>query len=81
MDIYTEYVVWGVKIEDRNKPKYLQESLLQTHHLGETIRSKSVAERIALLCEAKGYTNVRIQSIPFNVGCESDLAKQFTGVK
>lgn len=81
MDIYTEYVIWGVKIEDRDKPEYLQESLLQTHHLGETIRSKPIAERIALLCESKGCTKVRIQSIPFNVGCESDLAKQFMGVK
>ena len=81
MNIYTEYVIWGVKIEDRDKPEYLQESLLQTHHLGETITSKPVAERIALLCEAKGYTKVRIQSIPFYAGCESDLAKQFMGVK
>ena len=77
MDIHTEYVVWGVKIEDRDKPEYLQESLLETHHLGETIRSKSIAEKIALLCESKGYTNVRIQAIPFYKGCESDLAKQF----
>ncbi len=81
MDIYTEYVIWGVKIEDRDKPEYLQESLLQTECMGQVIVNKEVADKIAYSYEAEGFSNVRIQAIPFHKDCESDLAKQFTGAK
>ena len=49
--------------------------------LVEGLMNKEIAERMADLYEAKGYFNVRIQAIPFHKGCESDLAKQFMGVK
>jgi hypothetical protein len=78
---YIEYVIWGVKPDDKNKPEYLQESLLETECMGQAITNKEIAERMADLYEAKGYFNVRIQAIPFYKGCESDLAKQFMGVK
>ncbi len=78
---YIEYVIWGVKPDDKNKPEYLQESLLETECMGQAITNKEIAKRMADLYEAKGYFNVRIQAIPFYKGCESDLAKQFMGVK
>ena len=78
---YNEYVVWGVRPEDKNKPEYLQESLLVTECMNQAITNKEMADRMADLCEAKGCFNVRVQVIPFYKGCESDLAKQFTEVK
>ena len=78
---YTEYVIWGVKPEDKNKPEYLQESKLQSIYDGEFITSKELAETLADLYRNAGATKVRIQAIPFYKGCESDLAKQFMGVK
>tara|TARA_R110002050_G_scaffold51907_1_gene118915 strand:+ start:412 stop:660 length:249 start_codon:yes stop_codon:yes gene_type:complete len=78
---YNEYVIWGVKPNDKNKPKYLQESILQTECMGQVIINKEVADKIADSYEAEGFSNVRIQAIPFHKGCESDLAKQFTGGK
>ena len=78
---YTEYVIWGVKPEDKNKPEYLQESILQQYFDGEFITSKELAETLADLYRNAGVTKVRIQAIPFYKGCESDLAKQFMGVK
>jgi len=78
---YNEYVIWGVKPEDKNKPEYLQESLLVTECINEAITNKEMADAMASLCERQGCSKVRIQVIPFYKGCESDLAKQFTGVK
>jgi hypothetical protein len=78
---YNEYVIWGVKPEDKNKPEYLQESILQQYYDDKFITSKSLAERLAELYRDAGATKVRIQAIPFYKGCESDLAKQFIGVK
>jgi len=54
---------------------------LQTECMGQVITNKEMADRIADLYESEGCSNVRIQAIPFHKGCESDLAKQFTGGK
>ena len=78
---YIEYVIWGVKPDDKNKPEYLQESLLQQYYDDKFITSKGLAERLADLYKDAGATNIRIQAVPFYKGCESDLAKQFIGVK
>ena len=78
---YIEYVICGVRPDDKNKPEYLQESILQTECMGQVITNKEMADRIADLYESEGCSNVRIQAIPFHKGCESDLAKQFTGGK
>ena len=75
---YTEFVIWGVKPNDKNKPEYLQESILQQYYDDKFITSKELAERLADLYKDAGATNVRIQPIPFHKGCEFELAKQFT---
>jgi hypothetical protein len=75
---YIEYVIWGVKPDDKNKPEYLQESILLSMFDGEPITCEKLANNLASNLRA---TKVRIQAIPFHKGCESDLAKQFTGVK
>ena len=76
---YIEYVIWGVKPDDKNKPEYLQESILQQYYDDKFITSKELAERLADLYKNAGATNLRIQAIPFHKGCESELAKQFIG--
>jgi len=79
--MYIEYVIWGVKPEDKKQPEYLQESVLQKYYDNKFITSKGVAERLADLYREAGATNIRIQAIPFNKGCEKDLANVFMGVK
>ena len=37
---YIEYVIWGVKPDDKNKPEYLQESILQQYYDDKFITSK-----------------------------------------
>ena len=79
--MYIEYVIWGVKPEDKKQPEYLQESLLQQYYDNNFITSRELAERLADLYREAGATNIRIQAIPFHKGCEKDLANEFMGVK
>ena len=75
---YIEYVIWGVKPEDKNKPEYMQESILQKYYDDKFITSKELAERLADLHRDAGVTNIRIQAISFNKGCEVNLTNQFS---